>query len=450
MSKEKIEKLISSTSIFSHYKVGSGTRYETILTGVTFRPANMFFQKLFEGTKLSTSLPGSQDLFCFNDVDAVRKYILSQDVKKTISFSAKGIQGGIASGWFGMTKVSDLSDIFGSNQYSISFEEIKGIIDSQKVYLSPTLPKKFYLSLKKALYDDEYVVLPGNDWNPIELGEFKTKNCSNLIKEVTKNPLQFGFKKEKDFEDLLDLTIYQIGSMVIKTEDYKIFMDGNGKMIKRDVGENDSIQLISSCGIRAFYKTDPRTNKAIMTNTFKTAIVSSQNGHLVFPAVGMGVWRGDPNIYWRAFLDAVVESGSSLKSVFVNPGHAPTPGGICEGCKGEEFQMILDEYLSEKIPCDKTNLKKIFNLYDQKTDVVQLAYNLKKEFPEEIVALYNASDPDVTLGNHVGEYTNNCPHTSTTEENYTAMGTNGLCFEQITKVLEDDQRVIEVKFEENK
>lgn len=447
MSKEKLQKIINNTSQFTHYKVGSGTKYETILTGVTKRPANFFFEKLFQGTNLNTTLPGSGELFSFNDPHQVRKFIIEQDPKKSINFNAKGKEGFVASGYYGK-KVSDLSIIYGENSYSINFGEIKEIINSQKVYLSPTLPKKFYLKLKENLYKDEYVVLPGSDWKPIKLNEFKTTNCSSFIKQVSNDPKEYGFKNEKEFQELLDLDIYQIGSMVVKTEDYKIFMDGNGKIIKRSEGEKDSIQLISSCGIRSFHQTDPEVNFKIMKNTFKTAFYSTGNGILVFPAVGMGVWKGDPNIYWRSFLDAIVESGDNLKSIFVNPGHAPTPYGFFKGYNGDEFQIILNEYLKRDKDSEKTNLDKIFYLYNQKTDVVQLAYNLKKEFPDEIVALYNASDPDVTLGNHIGEYTNNCPHTSTTEENYTAMGSNGLCFEIVTNILNENDRIIEVKFEE--
>jgi len=184
-----------------------------------------------------------------------------------------------------------------------------------------------------------------------------------------------------------------------------------------------------------------------MTDTFKTAMIATGDGFLVFPAVGMGVCKGDPSVYWYAFLDAVIDCGSNVKQIFVNPGHAPTPYGRFEGCTGNEFKLILEEFLNNKKDTKGyDNLKKVYDLFEQKTDVVQLSYNLKKSFSNDKVYLYNASDPDVTLGNHVGEYTNNCPHTSTTEENYTAMGTNGLCFETITKVFEGKDRVIQVNF----
>jgi hypothetical protein len=47
---------------------------------------------------------------------------------------------------------------------------------------------------------------------------------------------------------------------------------------------------------------------------------------------------------------------------------------------------------------------------------------------------------------HVGEYTNNCPHrASTTEEHYTAVGSNGLCFETITGVHKDPEHVVSMR-----
>jgi hypothetical protein len=64
------------------------------------------------------------------------------------------------------------------------------------------------------------------------------------------------------------------------------------------------------------------------------------------------------------------------------------------------------------------NLKKIINLYKMNSDLLQLAHNLKLKYPDEIISIFNASDPDVTLGNHVGEYTNNFPHGNTTGINY--------------------------------
>jgi len=69
---------------------------------------------------------------------------------------------------------------------------------------------------------------------------------------------------------------------------------------------------------------------------------------------------------------------------------------------------------------------------------------LKQDHPGKTVSLVNASDPDVTLGNHVGEYVNKLCHADTTEENLTALGTNGICFETVTGVHERVGGVVQV------
>jgi hypothetical protein len=165
----------------------------------------------------------------------------------------------------------------------------------------------------------------------------------------------------------------------------------------------------------------------------------------------MGVWGGDPDLYWRAFLAAVIRGGAPFERIFVNPGHQTTrTGGPFNGYSGEEFQIILDETIRR---CEASgdhlavaNLRKIVNLFDRKTDVVHLSSQLKAAYPDRIVSLFNASDPDVTLGNHVGEYVNRLGGAPTTEENYTALGTNGLCFEGITGVHADPLRVVQAAY----
>eukprot|EP01080_Neovahlkampfia_damariscottae_P009831 gene9831-2153_t len=439
---ETIKEVVKNTTKFDFYKVAAGTKYQTILTGVSVRPATLFLKKLFEGTKFEVTLPGSSELFRFNKPQEIAEYINSQDPKKVLSFCAKGEEA-IFFQNYSFYKLNDLKDIFGSNEYKISFGELQETLQSQKVYLTPNMPLEFYKGLKKSMLEDGYDVLPVNNYKKFKDGKTKT-----FISNVQKNPKEFGFENEQDCENFLKLSLYQTGSMVIKTEDYRIFMDGKGKIMNRKDNQNDAIQLINACGIRDFhYHKNQEKNKEIMTNTFKTAFIASEDGMVVFPAVGMGVWRGDPDIYWRAFLDALVISGSKLKKVLITPGHQTTMDGKYQGKNGNEFEEILQEYLSYyKNDQDAiTNLKKVLNLYKEQTDVVQLAHNLKIAFPNEIISLFNASDPDVTLGNHVGEYTNNCPHTNTTEENYTAMGTNGLCFEIMTKVHDDPKRIIKIE-----
>jgi hypothetical protein len=181
-----------------------------------------------------------------------------------------------------------------------------------------------------------------------------------------------------------------------------------------------------------------------MTENFKTDLIAAENGVAIFPAVGMGIWGGDPDLYWRAFLDAVI-SQENLDVICVNPGHQMTRTGKYTGCRGEEFQTILDEYKTcyANDPKARIRLEKILNLYESQKDIVQLAHQLKLAYPEKIISLFNASDPDVSLGYHVGEYVNNWPHTITTEENYTAMGSNGLCFEGITDVHSFPNRLLQ-------
>jgi len=152
--------------------------------------------------------------------------------------------------------------------------------------------------------------------------------------------------------------------MVIKIEDYRIFMDGNGKIMDRDANQNDSINLINACGIRGFHsgrtKETDKINRKIMFNTYKTAFKSAKNGFIVFPAVGMGVWAGDPNVYWRAFLDAIIESGEEFTKIFINPGHRKSPDGKYEGYTGNELSEIIEEYKKQLLKDD--NIKGLKNL----------------------------------------------------------------------------------------
>lgn len=445
---EKIISTVKKSPRFDEYKIAKGTKFETILTGAALRPANLFFQQLFKGTPITTTLPESEKLFAFSDPEAVRKHIFSHKPTDIVSFSAKGIKSKVIKEDDEAVFVSDLKTIYGEKTYRISYGEIQSTLESQKIYLSSSLPINFYLGLKKAMIHDGIVTLPGDDDTPRVLRYLNTKNCKAFLEEAKNNFKELGFQTEEDLNFLLDLTLYQLGSMVVKTEDFHIFMDSNGHIIERKPGKKDSIQLINACGIRGIKNRDSVINKKIMTETFTLALSAAKNGIVIIPAVGMGVWGGDPNIYWRAFLDALLLSGKELKQVFINPGHQQTQYGPYRRCTGNELETIIGENIEK---CKKEHdeegvkqLSKIVNLYDQKTDIVHLAYNLKEAFPDEIISLFNASDPDVTLGNHVGEYVNNCPHNSTTEENYTAMGTNGLCFEQITKVHEDPKRVIKL------
>jgi len=166
----------------------------------------------------------------------------------------------------------------------------------------------------------------------------------------------------------------------------------------------------------------------------------------------MGLWGGDsgiyrkascdavggnPDIYWNAFFDAVLESEVQLENIFVNPRH-----GRRFGVDGNEFGIKLEQYIRAHPTSE--NLSKIVDFYNTQTDVLLFAKHLKKEFPDKVVGLLNASDPDVTLGYHVGKYVNNFPYVNTTEENYAAAGSSLLNFEPITGVLSDPDRIIQL------
>lgn len=495
---DNVKKVIDATPQFKGYAVtlpADHTCHGVVLTGTSKRPSNLFFEEYFKGmfpapqptpkpkswwpkflpgSKAQASAqppppppinittnPGSGELFRFLEPhDKIRKYInerAQNAPKEAISFTAKGKKGFVQKANSGpKIDVNDLGEIYGNNVYQISNQEVQEMVNSQKVYLSSLLPAKFYRDFKQALKEDKIIELPGNDATPMLLKELKGSTThlksAEFLKKVAAAPLDFGFKQAEYFKTLEELSLYQLGSMVVKREDYRVFVDGNGKIMSRAAEQNDAIRLINACGVRGIHssKTPAKYNKAIMTENFKASLAAGEKGILVFPAVGMGVWRGDPNLYWRAFLDAVAVSAGNFEAILVNPGHQATTKGIYTGHNGSEFESILNEHLliaERNAKNDKgqalENLKKVQNLFGSKQDLVQLAHNLKKNFPEKMISLFNASDPDVTLGYHVGEYVNNLPHTLTTEENYTAMGTNGLCFEGITGIHEDTSRVVE-------
>lgn len=493
---ETYRDVLDKTPEFAAYKVTPAMEEHVLagigLTAFNLRPANLFFAALFKGTGITTTMPGSGSLFAFSSTSTVKdhcKQKATEDPEGEVSFSAAGVPGFAAvldpaSKKYKRHDIDDLGEIYGTNTYRMSYQEIQETLDSQKIYLSSLLPRAFYSGLKEAMQADEIVILPGNDKHPKLLNEFFTEksHMADFVRKARINPLEYGFSDQKHFDYLSGMTLYQIGSLVVKIEDYRIFADGKGQILERNVGEQDQVRLINACGIRGFHsaktpknytssgatysiaitaeeaemirkmrensKTPPNYNKTIMTETFKTALAAAESGICVFPAVGMGVWGGDPDLYWRAFLDGVIASEDKLETIFINPGHQTTRSGKYKGCKGEELDGIIKEYRAfykdNKAVIEK--LDRIINLYESKKDLLQLARELKQAHPEKIVSIFNASDPDVTLGYHVGEYTNNLPHgASTTEEHYTALGSNGICREEITGVHEFPDRIIQMQ-----
>ncbi len=457
--KQPDDPVIAAAPQFNGYKLGKGTSYrDTPLMSLSIRPANLFYRALLGSN--AEVLPESGELFAFRlPHEKIRKQILSADPAQTISFSAVGVPAKIYPKVYHKVYqgakgdpvlLKDLGDILGGGVYRMSYGELQSTLASQKIYTSPILPLPFYKALKAALIRDRVTVLPGSGKEPVKVSAISSPYAKALIKRAFSHPAEYGFKGAAHAKSLLDLTLYQVGALVVKSEDYRVFLDEEGKLLERHIGDPDAIRLINACGIRGIHVT-PETgisNRTIMQQAFKTALAAAEKDIVIFPAVGMGVWAGDPGLYWRAFLDAVAMCAGPIEKIYVNPGHQPTPYGRYTGCKGEEFRTILSEYRArfKDDAAISANLAKITNLYDRKTDVVQLARLLKRSYPDKTVSLFNASDPDVTLGNHVGEYVNslngNC---TTTEENYTALGTNGLCFETITGVHEDPSRVVSIK-----
>ncbi|NGX52267.1 MAG: hypothetical protein KR126chlam5_00563 [Candidatus Anoxychlamydiales bacterium] len=448
-----LKETLNATPAFNFYGFEKDPKVH--LTYLDVRPSNLFFEAL----KVPTTQPGTGELFAFVDShEEVRKYIYSLPDSHVIQFNAKGKKTKrYEPGPYGATfqKEENLSDYLGSNTFKISAKEIKDMLNDQKVHISPLIPKAFYLGLKKAFDESKLVILPGDEgdmWTMTDLLNKGPKPVKDFLQNIKSNPKDLGFVKNDtmlSFEDVMDLTLYQVAALVIKTDKYYSYVDKGYKIRKREPNTKDDILLISACGIRGFAtptnlkvknNNDHTVDRKIMTHTYKTAFEAAKNGYAVFPAVGLGVWRGDPNVYWRAFFDALLQSKSSPEKIFVNPRHRNTPRGIYKNCDGTEFESILQEY--KKKHSGNKNLDCIVNLYDEKTDLLLLAQNLKLKFPEKVVALFNASDPDVTLGNHVGEYVNNICHADTTEENFTASGSN-FGFEKITGVRNDSSRILQ-------
>lgn len=444
---DPLDAVVEHTKPFAKYQIPLPKQFgegKTVgLTAFNIRPANLFFQSLFKETMIQTTLPG-EGLFAFNSSgDEIRHYIdfeVANNPEKVVEVSARGKFGGVVVDGQGYA-VDNLAEVYGDKVYQLTYKEIQDVLNSQKIYTSSLLPLPFYSGLKEALKKTGSPILPGSDEKPLTLRDIKDGPIKEFIDKVDKDPLIFGFKNKNLYERSKKLTLYELGSMVVKTEDYYLFTDESGKIFSREPGTKDAFRLINACGIRGLSaSTTPDLMKQnIMKHAFMTALAAAENGIVIFPAVGMGVWRGAPELYWSAFLDAVVESPVQFDRIFVNPGHQKTTSGEFINSQGEEFQRFLDSYrpnlanpLHSKENLEK--LKKITNLFDQKTDLLQLTHNLKQVYPEKIVSLFNASDPDVTLGWHVGA----------TEEHYTAIGSNGLCFEDITGVHKDPERLIHV------
>ena len=430
---EEVRAIIQDTPRYTDYRM-AGTNVKAM--NFSLRPANLFFEQL----GLETTMPGG-GLFKFTTApDVAVQKIRERPDDDVIEVTAVGKRCRLA------RREVNMEDYFGDGSYKMSMEEVREIMDSQKIHVSPMIPKEFYLALKKELSTQEIIVLPGNDRVPMTLGECPA--LQTFLEGARLNPSTYGFKESGvSLDALCNYTLYQIGSMIVKTEKYHCFVGEDYRMVNREVGEKDDLLLINACGIRGFHSAknneipgnaDHVLDRLIMRDTYSTIFNAIGDGGIyALPAVGLGVWAGDPEVYWGAFFDAVVNTDVNLESIIVCPKHRRTPGTNKDG---QEFGQLLADY-KEQHP-ENQNLQRVVDLYHQETDVVLLAKKLKQRYPDRVVALQNASDPDVTLGGHVGEYVNNLRHPGTTEENYSAIGTNCLNVESHTGVLDDESRVI--------
>lgn len=429
---DEVRKVIETTPQFTGYRL-EGQKTCSVMEP-TIRPANLFFEAL----GLKTIMPG-KGLFAFLDSpEAIRKGVYSHSKEEVIHITAMGKECQLR----GQTVAMDAC--YGTGVYALSYEEIQQMLESQKIYLSPLIPKAFYLGLKEAMGQDALVEIPSKTLK--ELSAHASPNLMRFLNAVSADPLSFGFTSSSQYEQFSSLTLYQLGAMVVKTEDYYCFTGDGYQIADRNVGDKDQLLLINACGIRGFHTTqhiagneNHEIDRTIMKETFKIAMESiGDGGFYTLPALGMGVWGGTPDVYWGAFFDAVLETKVNLENIIVCPGHQKTPG---TNFIGQEFGEMLAQY--KKAHPNHPKLERIVNLFHYKTDVVLVAKHLKAQFPDRVVALQNASDPDVTLGYHVGEYVNNLSHPSTTEENYSAIGSNCLNFERHTGVLNNSLRIIQ-------
>lgn len=408
------QKVIAGAPDFHHYRISLPDGRETVVSAARVRPANLFFKAM----DLDVTQPGSGTFFTIKHDHAELRRQLEQrrDRGEVVDFAAKGYWGGV----------------YGTNHYRISYDEVVKALDSQHIYLSPLVSLDFYKGLKNAIQLDGMAEVPNMTLQKWSSGEGHTA----------------AFLRSKVAAPYLRYTFYELGTQVVKIEDYRVFMDENGKIFERQEGVNDAFRLINMCGIRRFTTKSALalSNQTLMYNSFRTAIAAAQDGILIFPAVGMGVWGGDPELYWNALITALLESPDTdnLDAICVNPGHQPSPYGNYKGRKGDEFREILAQYKVDH-PNLLGKLNKIICLGSQ--DVVQLAHRLKCAYPGKTVSLVNASDPDVILSPYVvGEYVNNMPHASTTEENLAAVGDSCARFETLTGVHTTPGRIHPLQF----
>jgi hypothetical protein len=411
-----LESSIEQSAVFNQYKVKfmlDGVPKEVPVTYFLKRPANFFFADM--GLRV-TPPSRTPELFAITDIDTSELKLLR---KNTVSAKASAwdftqfcvpYKNMFNKTGCNMVNVAE-RDVYGPGEFKLSCEEIMDIINDQNIYLCPSLSYDDYINLKVLLKD--YITIYEDKNSPIS-----------------------GYKLNIGVQ----LQPYDFGTMVVKKDNFWVFVDDDGHIMNRDPGSKDCLKLISACGIRSFARSfgDGSGFQKIcnlMYDTFQTIFKAcGKDSVLVMSAIGMGVWKGRGVCYWRSFLHAVMRAKIIPKAILINPAHQPhfhddvfkdlqyTAPKTPEN--GEEFKEYLELFWDR---IRNPNLKRI-RIMDK--DIVSVARNLRSSLDQTIdVCILNASDPDVTLGNHVGEYVNNVPHTSTTEENFAAIGTSGLCWE---------------------
>ena len=434
--KRREEKLLEDISLkFLGYSIGGAVdkfqlpeieakeTFTITVTETKVRPANLLLDGLF-GAGSTTEV--GIGLFGFRDPNFSILALQSRRSSEKLELSYIDKEEARKVAFYNQSRTTRYTGTlseqpYGDETYQISVQEAKDLMDSAEIYTSPLLPAQFYLKLKE--------LMAGMVELPRTRDEFFTEEIKNLFRLAYEEPQIFGFTDKEKVEALSNLHHYQIGSMVIHICDYKLMVASNNQLKARNVGENDNLKMVSLCGIRPDGKklipADPRnnrtTNQAIMKETFKALFLainekekhSLEPATLLLPAIGLGVWGGvgDAEIYWGAFFEALTELGedkiSNIDSIIVNPS-----GTVSDSIVVFTMQLTsVNEALQSKI---KTNIE---------VDILHFADKAKSQNPEKNYYVVNASDPDVTLGGHVGEYVNNWPHTTTTEENFAACGT---------------------------
>lgn len=413
------------------------------LLSTSIRPVNLLCQQIFKNSDIELTLPSSRNLFSYlfspaplsfnrssEQVATFIKESAASSPHEVIAISAKGIKGKMNG-----VSITDLSEIFGSNTYELSRQEILDIASSSTIYTSRFLPVAFYKALEEAMRADGITQLPA-----IDLRDVRSLHLYLLLRRVQRDPVRYGFQGKDHFEKFCQLSFFQLSALLIKTEQFYPLIDGHGKILARKVYSvvesrrlPDAIQLVNMCGLKNSHRgsISDDCERMILRAAFKTALIACEQGMALFPTVGLTDGKDNPDLYWRSFLDAVKDTPTDLEWIGVNPEHAPTLCGIHKGSTGQEFQTILAEYIAEAKTTKNTlaiaNLRKISNLYAERKDLLQLAKELKRVYPHTRLSIINGSNPHAILGNRIGAEINFITRQSIdSEANYSALGTKCL------------------------